>query len=789
MDNITSLIQTTTGISLAPLLGPNHHHRNDDRGLEFARSTVTPVGQAALASERARAASTVPPEIIQLIVNYLDKRDLIKVITLNWTWANIVAPKLWQEVHFTANANRVVFLITKSVAPSSKSLNNTEAAALSSTALSTTTNAADGPADMEHNQFAPPIVEERPAASTRRNSYPWPTLLPYHSMVHSLHVSLSSADMIHDLMDMIPCCSELRSFSIQSAIPTEDLLISGVIASACNDKVDPLNESRATSPPSTGHIHPSISSGSLASQASQASDSSSFPLPYTGRHQHSHTHSLSVDPYLLTTTPRAGLQETDDETIMASSTAQSGRLLGLLASSCPKLEKLWFSGFHPISVLGGPTDLRARPVKKMTSKERDLGHSTGCKPPVAGADPTILVPVPVVAKGNIVNAKMPPMPSVPNMNTATAISPVPGMNTAVASISPALGTNTAISTSTSNTTSTVSSITGQPYAIGQQEQHQQQHQHQQQQSRIRSLQFVNCTLPPQYLLTMIQHSLPNLTALHLTQCWQGKPLQGQFLESLARTCPGLREITLHATQSHRGSVTSASVLKMLEGLEDAETQRTTEEEALRGGGGGGGGGGGSGGGGAGGAGLSARLGSGSNSDNIVGTLAGFPLGAFGGAKHTAPSISSTAATVGSSSMSTSNSSSSSALVTLPSSESSSMDSTATDQQQHYHHQQPQNGIDAAQSNPTLSLSLDTSSRMASALEVISVWFTHSVLDQAITSELANRARHPRLKRVDFGSEDAFDIGEDCIQILQQQRPELTVCTWVGYSDTGDDRED
>jgi hypothetical protein len=54
--------------------------------------------------------------------------------------------------------------------------------------------------------------------------------------------------------------------------------------------------------------------------------------------------------------------------------------------------------------------------------------------------------------------------------------------------------------------------------------------------------------------------------------------------------------------------------------------------------------------------------------------------------------------------------------------------------------------------------------------------------------LANRARHPRLKRVEFGSEDVFDVGAGLIRQLGEQRKELSV-TWVSYGDTGDDRDD
>ncbi|KAG0001029.1 hypothetical protein BGZ65_003851 [Modicella reniformis] len=229
-------------------------------------------------------------------------------------------------------------------------------------------------------------------------------------------------------------------------------------------------------------------------------------------------------------------------------------------------------------------------------------------------------------------------------------------------------------------------------------------------SRIRSLQFVNCTVQPQYLLTMIQYSLPSLTALHLTQSWQGQPLHTGFLDSLSKICPGLRELTLHATQSHRGVVTSGDMLRLLQGLEASPTTTTI-------------------------------IGEQGGTDMLE--FADFPLETFRG-YGTPSSISS----------------------------SSTMD-------QGQKSQDHDDGLDLLSSSP----------RPASALESISVWFTHSILDEAIIDELADKNRHPNLKRVDFGSESSFDPGEELMHSLRQLRPELTVCVWVGHEDTGKDRED
>ncbi|KAF9544823.1 hypothetical protein EC957_011644 [Mortierella hygrophila] len=538
-------------------------------------------------------------------------------------------------------------------------------------------------------------------------------------MVHTLNVSLSTADMVQDLLELIPCCTELRSFSILSAIPTEDLLIRGVIASACIDALDPLN------------------GGSTPRRAS-ISSSSSASLALGGAHtSHSHQHSLSLDPYNRSTTPQAGLQEADDETIMASSTSQSGMLFKLLSQSCPMLEKIWFSGFHPISVLGAPTDLRPRPSQehRLSSPPADV---LVAQPPITTDAPLHPLPLRRPLSPNEFSFMDPSVPP---------ISPVPGINPAVAlpvSTSPVIA----------------AAAINQPHV----------------QSKIHSVQFVNCTLPPQYLLTMIQHSLPNLTELALTQCWQGNPLTGTFLSSVSKICPGLKDITLHATQNHRDSVTSENLLKLLQGLEGKPKDRdeghfyygsgTAHGQHLRGG----------------------------------ASLTDFPLGAFGKSLHTtagsAPSISSTGATIGSSSFaSNSNSSSSSianlSLSSLPS-PSSTTSSYLTGGNNNSHGPVTNGYLSAQQEHPPSATSYyqdaDGGARLGSDLESISVWFTHSILNQPIAAELANRARHPRLRRVEFGSEDAFDMGEHLIRQLGEQRKELSV-TWVSYGDTGGDRDD
>ncbi|KAG0233784.1 hypothetical protein BGX31_004760 [Mortierella sp. GBA43] len=413
---------------------------------------------------------------------------------------------------------------------------------------------------------------------------------------------------------------------------------------------------------------------------------------------HSQTYSLAVDPCYRTATPKAGIHKEDDETIMASTTSQIGRLFKILTKSCPKLEKLWVSGLQPVSVLGAPTDLRPRlpRQKKSPSKTTMNGSSHG--------------------------GVMKPLPPIP---------PVPGMNTAV-------GVSPSSSSSSSSSHSAVGSK--EPVAVNNS---------QAPHSKIHSIQFVNCTILPQYLLTMILYSLPNLTALHLTQCWRGMPLRSEFLDSLVKICPGLKELTLHATQYHRDDVTPGDLLRFLRRLESSSTDDTTE----------------------GGAGALMMK---SN---------------YGG-----PSVcSSTAATTGSStmSMSMSNSSSSSALATLPSS-TSSMSSL-------HHPSSGGGGGGGGGNNGGGDMDQDhhddddDMSSLAcvkpSALESISVWFTHQTLTLEIATELADRERHPRLKRVDFGSDSVYDQGETLIQWLHQQRPELAVCAWVRCGDTGDDRED
>ncbi|KAF9289714.1 Histone-Lysine N-Methyltransferase ash1l [Mortierella alpina] len=699
-----------------------------DRQATVQRSQQQELQENAATTTTTSKSPTVPPEIIQLIIDYLDSRDLVKVLTLNWTWAQLVAPKLWQEVRYTANLNRIVFLITKSVPPPSADCQSTHTPSLRTIDSQTTASSSS-----QAGEYANP-----PPPPKRRNSYPWPTLLPYHSMVHSLHVSLSSADMIQDLLDMIPCCTELRSFSIQSAIPTEDLLIRGAIASACNDLLDPLGPSGGSSA-----LHGSASSASLASLASQCSQS--------GRHLHSHSHSLSLDPYNRTTTPTAGLQQEDDETIMASSTSQSGVMLSLLANSCPKLESIWFSGFHPVSVLGGPTDLRPK-LPRFDLQSNYHAQFSEEEPPII-RPPSFLPPAPTNYAG-VNNAQLPPVPPVPGANAAAA------------------GCNAAINNNNNNNHDGISSPPNPAVSM------------QVIQSGIRSLHFVNCTLPPQYLMTMIQHSLPNLTELHLTQCWQGNPLQGSLLNSLAKICPGLKTLTLHATQSHRGIVTSEHILRLLEGLEGGATcsseaksssllgpgigrgSRTESGPGVGRGGGGGGVGG------------------------NVGSLADFPLGTFHKTSYTAASVSSAGATIGSSSISNSNSSSSSALVTLPSSTSSTSDLTASigaDQHpshhpdgSHFDLQQQQQHQQQEYEQEQQDQASRSAPRSASNLESLSVWFTHSILNQAIAGELCDRERHPKLRYVEFGSEDAFDVGEDLVRTLGERRPELSA-HWVHYA--------
>ncbi|KAF9908359.1 hypothetical protein EC991_009911 [Linnemannia zychae] len=757
-------------------------YEQQDHGdrLEFQQSSATSATQlppaSTISTTHATATpSTVPPEIIQLIVNYLDNRDLVKVITLNWTWAHWAAPRLWHQIDYTVQSSRIFFLITKSVAPPSpdKALSTvvfTSPPLATDPLLSTLSSSSSSEPPLPgtfptaansslaetgftstSSSNVSEVLEDRPPQPKRRRSYPWPTLLPYHTMVHTLNISLSTADMVQDLLELIPCCSELRSFALHSAIPTEDLLIRGVVASACNDALDPLNPSRNAMTVSSSLHRNSATSTSSASLASMAQG---------GAHaSHSHSHSLSLDPYNSSTNPRAGLQEADDETIMTSSISQSGMLLKLLSQSCPKLEKIWFSGFHPVSVLGAPTDLRPRPVQEHR-RSAQLNESLAVQPPVTAYAPFQSPSIGSSTSLNMttVDASLPPIPPVPGINSAVALP---------ASTSPA----------------TVAA------AISQQ----------QAQSKIHSVQFVNCTLPPQYLLTMIQHSLPNLTELALTQCWQGNPLTETFLTSVAKVCPNLKKITLHATQNHRDSVTSENLLKMLQGLEGKPKDKDEGYRYYR-------------------STSVTPQGTGVGSGGV--TLADFPLGTFRKTSYTtAPSISSTAATVGSSSLASHSSSSSSTpssfvpIPTLSSSSSSIAESSVsplpspssvsssylanggsnfTNQgptsngflsaQPPYHQQQQQSH------QSTYFQDTNSSSAPGSDLESISVWFTHSTLDQAIAAELASRTRHPRLRRVEFGSEDAFDVGEDLIRQLGQQREELDV-TWVSFGDTGDDRDD
>ncbi|KAF9585099.1 hypothetical protein BGW38_003899 [Lunasporangiospora selenospora] len=83
----------------------------------------------------------------------------------------------------------------------------------------------------------------------------------------------------------------------------------------------------------------------------------------------------------------------------------------------------------------------------------------------------------------------------------------------------------------------------------------------------------------------------------------------------------------------------------------------------------------------------------------------------------------------------------------------------------------------------------TRPRGGSDLESVRVWFTHSILDEAIVKELSDRERHPRLQEVEFGSEDVFDVGEILVARLAEVRPELKFCCWVSHGDEGNERED
>lgn len=624
------------------------------------------------------ALNTVPPEIIQLIVNYLDKKELVTAVTLNWTWANLAAPKLWEEIVFTANNTRVVFLITKSVVPpppvdSQRSLYSSLSHP-SSVLPPLLMNTPDHPSP----EALPPVIK-------RRNSYPWPTLLPYHSMVQKLDVSLSSADMIQDLIDIIPCCTELRRFSIHSAIPTKDLMIKGIIAGAANDVDDSLDELQ---------LRPLASAASLSSLASQSSQ-----VPGTRRRRLS----LSLNSNNTNANAAAGLQDEDDVTFIAATASQSGILLGLLANSCPKLEKVSFSGFHPISVLGAPTDLRPKPQRFDLKSYQDKGvipiRDPTPRPPsflsMTTAEPTMAT----CSSG----AELPPLPPIPGADRAAPHCPPTPSNTHISSLT---------------------------------------------QSRIHSVQFVNCTLPPQYLLSMIQHSLPNLTEINLMQCWQGNPLQASFLQSLARICPGLKAISLHATQSHRGAITSEHILQLLRSLEGKDAKDERDK------------------------GFSGGSGLGGHS------LTDFPLRMLSHSSYI--TASSTSATYGSGSSNNSQSTSSSDMIPLPSnsatSSSSSFQTNGMDpwqQQQQAQHYPPQEGGGAG---------------YPSDLESFKVTFTHSILDAEIVQELSDHSRHPKLTTVEFGSEDAFDVGMDLLQKLQLLRPEISA-RWIDYGDTGEDRED
>ncbi|KAG0277580.1 hypothetical protein BGZ96_002815 [Linnemannia gamsii] len=726
-----------------PLPEQQEHGQHD---LQFQKSPAT-AGSLQQLRQTASTASTMPPEIIQLIVNYLDNRHLVKVITLNWTWAHLAAPQLWRQIDYTVQSSRIYFLITKSVAPPSPDKAPSTNVfpppvqpsgadilplpdSMPRTRLSSSpSQAGTGFTSAPSNQFGEAVSEPRPPPLRRRRSYPWPTLLPYHTMVHTLKVKLSTADMVQDLLELIPCCTELQSFALESAIPTEDLLIRGVISSACNDALDPLNHaSRSTTP----HHH-SMSSSSSASLTSLALGTQTC---------HTHSYSLRLDPYNRSMTPTAGLQEADNETIMASSTSQSGKLFKLLSQSCPKLEKIWFSGFHPVSVLGAPTDLRPRSTQEHRLSTPPA-ETLAFQPPVASEAPfqTTSSSMGATVLQSMSSATDPSLPPIP---------PVPGINAAVAL--PASTSPKIVAAANS---------------------------HSHLQSKIHSVQFVNCNLPPQYLLTMIQHSLPNLTELSLTQCWQGNPLTGTFLSSVSKICPGLKELTLHATQNHRDSVTSENLLQLLQGLEGKPKEKDDGHFYHR---------------------FTGRrqppaAGAGTS-------LADFPLGTFRKSSYTTtPSISSTAATIGSSShASLSNSGSSSSSSSITGSSLSSLPSPSSTASSYLANGNITN--QGSVSNSYLSAQASSyqeqqqnydqgahgSARPGSDLESISVWVTHSTFDQAIAAELANRARHPRLKRVEFGSEDAFDMGADLIRQLGEQRMELSV-TWVNYGDTGDDRDD
>ncbi|KAF9923187.1 hypothetical protein FBU30_006739 [Linnemannia zychae] len=449
---------------------------NGDSRLEFQKNPVTnapPPTRSPPAS-----AATVPPEIIRLIVNYLDNRDLVKVITLNWTWAYWAVPQIWNKVDYTVQSSRLFFLITKSVAPPSPDRPSSTVVfaqspqqqppapdiSLSSSNLPPVYGSAPPlPASFTNTNIA--ADSGQPAVPpVRRRSYPWPTLLPYHSMIHALNVSLSTVDMVQDLLELIPCCTELRSFSLHSAIPTEDLMIRGVIASACNDTLDPLNAEDATGSTLPGGRN-SFSSDSSASLDAFASG------VHTSRPRSLTPH---VDPYTISLNLIKGHQEADDDTIMTSSTSEGGLLFKLLSQSCPNLERIWLSGFHPVSVLGTPTDLRPRLVW-----ERHL-------PAHFEESNGLLLPIASEASYRAPSIRTTLSSDTAIMDTSLPLAcPVPGVNPAV--VSPA---------STSPIIAAATTIQRQV------------------QSKIHSIHLVNCTLPPQYLL--ICPGLKEIT-LHSTQ--------------------------------------------------------------------------------------------------------------------------------------------------------------------------------------------------------------------------------------------------------------------------------
>ncbi|KAF9156038.1 hypothetical protein DFQ26_009504 [Actinomortierella ambigua] len=648
--------------------------------------------------DESRSTANLPPELVGLIVKYLDRKDLVKVLTLNWAWAFLAAAQLWETIHLTANSNKIVFLITKSapIQEDVRSGSRTEDPSEANEAVSTTTTA------------------------TRRgssSSYPWPTLLPYHSMVQSLHVSLSSADMVQDLNEIICCCTELRSFAIHSAIPTEDLLRRGAVSMANRDGLDPMDGS------SSPHGRQRKRSNSAARNLE-----SSWAL-----------HGSHV------------LRQGDQEAMTASLASQSGLIFSLLANNCPKLERLHIMGFHPVAVLGSATDLRPLPPKFDLDMYRDPLFPTSTS---TRSTPSLL------SKG--VQPLMPlSTPGSPQQSLQFPYTPAPSV------------ASTATTTSHSFVSATTN-IPPLPATTAQVHCH------------VHSLQFVNCTVPPQYLLNMLQHALPDLTELSLMQCWRDAPLGGSFLALLARACPRLKSVSLHATQNHRGAVDSAQVLDFLQTLEDCPKMPSlstlpasgqVDNFGIRGG-------------------VFHPAGN-TTLQHEIEAMAELPLGSYRGREEDSGY-----------------------------SQSSSLSLTATTNHHHHHHhhhhhqhhQQPRHGSDVGvQESPGAGASLHSSARPLSmttvavmvteegqngveaedrrtnkkgpsALESLRMWFTHSILDQEIVRELADRTRHPRLKFVEFGSEDPFDVGEEMLAALRRDRPGIEV-SWVCHGDTGDDRED